>query len=170
MYKWRVTKYNPENRNTDGTYKIDEWTSFHDIGKAFNNELLDYSNYKRVEDAYIKVIELILSYNGISSLTITDLDKYNSSLELNDFNTPDIVNLFGEINNNKQLGLDKIMILARLILREELWCKLQNDKGNYIHFGYDYYMYIGSNTNNQEIYDEVRKIGLFIEEIESPYV
>jgi hypothetical protein len=32
MYSWRITKYNPLNRDQDGRYKDEkEWTSFSDV-------------------------------------------------------------------------------------------------------------------------------------------
>lgn len=30
----RITKYNPDNRDENGSYKLDEWTSISDIGKT----------------------------------------------------------------------------------------------------------------------------------------
>jgi hypothetical protein len=33
--------------------------------------------------------------------------------------------------------------ILKLILREKLWCKLVSEGKLFIHFGYDFYMYIG---------------------------
>ena len=35
MY-YRITKYNPEFRDEEGRYILDEWTSVTDIGKEFH--------------------------------------------------------------------------------------------------------------------------------------
>ena len=39
----------------------------------------------------------------------------------------------------------------------------------FVHFGYDYYMYIGSNKRFKGIINTIANTGLFIEEFESPY-
>jgi len=38
--KYRITKYNPMNRDANGAYLLNEWTSFSDIGKTFDGKTL----------------------------------------------------------------------------------------------------------------------------------
>jgi hypothetical protein len=47
-----------------------------------------------------------------------------------------------DFNNDSVLPLDRIGEIIRRILREEFWCRLEGSKG-FVHFGWDYYMYIG---------------------------
>jgi hypothetical protein len=60
--------------------------------------------------------------------------------------------------------------VCRLVLREILWCKLESENGFYIHFGYDYYMYIGGPAPSENSIAYGRQQGLFVEEMESPYL
>ena len=60
--------------------------------------------------------------------------------------------------------LDKVV---RMTLREVIWCKMIGDNGVYLHFGYDYYMYIGSNIEAASLGAPPQ--GMFYEEMESPY-
>ncbi len=39
----------------------------------------------------------------------------------------------------------------------------------YVHFGYDYYMYIGVNEKCLDAINSIQASGLFVEECESPY-
>ncbi len=62
-----------------------------------------------------------------------------------------------------------ILIHSRLILREDMWCKFESDNVS-IHFGYDYYMYIGSNASCDSVIEQIRLNGLFVEPYRSPYL
>lgn len=53
MKTYRITKYNPKNREKDGVYSKDEWTSISDIGKSFGDYKLTASDYLKVEDQYL---------------------------------------------------------------------------------------------------------------------
>lgn len=41
MRSWRITKYDPSNRDVNGSYTlVDEWTEVSDIGCAFEGKVL----------------------------------------------------------------------------------------------------------------------------------
>ena len=40
----------------------------------------------------------------------------------------------------------------------------------YVHFGYDYYMYIGSEKPLEKEIDSINRSGLFVENMVSPYI
>ncbi len=48
-----VSKYDESRRNG----LIADWTSFEDVGKSFNDEVLTAAEYRRVEDLYISAVE-----------------------------------------------------------------------------------------------------------------
>jgi hypothetical protein len=48
-----------------------------------------------------------------------------------------------EVALDKQLSHEGLDRLIRLNLREACWTRLKGARNSYIHFGYDYYMYIG---------------------------
>ena len=54
------------------------------------------------------------------------------------------------------------------VLREELWCRLEGDRG-FVHFGFDYYMYVGVASACPEAQRLAAQLGLFVEEMRSPY-
>jgi hypothetical protein len=166
MDKWRatadrITKYNPENREENGSYKSDEWTSISDIGKDFNGIKFEYPDYISTEDKYISAILEFCNYFDIHDFEIRNLelrepktwDKY--SLDLRES--------FEELKGKKTILKKELGNIARLILREYLWCDLENnDKG--IHFGYDYYMYFNTGTKiPQELKNKIEIIGLYVD-------
>jgi hypothetical protein len=53
-------------------------------------------------------------------------------------------------------------------LREEFCCRLQNAAG-FVHFGWDYYMYIGVPHPCPTAEALALNLGLFVEELDSPY-
>ena len=55
----------------------------------------------------------------------------------------------------------------RLALREAIWCRLEGVDGFYVHFGYDYYMYVGSERADEAPRD--LPSGIFAEQMGSPY-
>ena len=70
MKQYRVTKYNPEYRNTDGTYSREEWTSYSDVGEIVSKE-----EYEKVENSYIESALNFLEEQNISKITITYLEN-----------------------------------------------------------------------------------------------
>ena len=63
-------------------------------------------------------------------------------------------------------NIDKII---RDCLRNVCWCKLESDDV-YVHFGYDYYVYISTHTDTDTLIGICDKYNLFVEKIlTSPY-
>jgi hypothetical protein len=50
--------------------------------------------------------------------------------------------------------------VIRLILREVLWCKLIKADRFYVHFGWDYYMYIGSTSPSSVAINHAEQKGI----------
>ena len=148
MREFRLSKYNPENRNEYGEYLVDEWTEYSDVGKLVSAE-----DYAITENAYIHSLKSLLEENEIESLQVNELeDSSNQS----------------SITNGQVIALENIDDIFRSVLRANYWCKLESREA-YVHFGYDYYSYIGVSTASQEVLKEVSKNGLYIEHFKSPY-
>lgn len=64
--------------------------------------------------------------------------------------------------------MDSLAPVLRGILREKYWAKLET-KNAFIHFGWDYYMYIGVPGAPKQASAYAATNGLFVEEFESPY-
>lgn len=168
MYNYRITKYNPIYRPIEGGYTNDEWTEVCDIGNFFNGMQFTASEYYKMEDKYWQTIEYLLNLCNIKKLKVIDL--YNRR-GLHDFFTEDkyffASRLQDTMQDKKNIGLPEIEMVLRLCLRHDIWCNLEKDGGTYIHFGYDYYMFFGTNVDH--VIDPAKiPDGIFIENFKSP--
>jgi hypothetical protein len=153
--EFRVTKYDPAFRNSGGAYSRDDWTSIDDIGRPFSGVILTEAEYRRAEDAYVAAAVAFMREAGVPSLAVAGLENHaDAPLPFSD----------GVI-----LGLDDAAAVVRLVLREELWCRLEGP-GAFIHLGYDFYMYIGIPRACPEVEQLARRLGLFVEPFQSPHV
>lgn len=173
MISWRITKYNPKYRNEKDEYQKNEWTSCHDIGKLYDGKEFKVNDYMTVENAYIDTVLSFVKGVNIPTLTVKYLEKYNNSITFDEnplVYTVEMIELFKNIYEGNVLEIREIEYLCRLVLREQLWCKLESDNKMFVHFGYDYYMYIGCLSKPEGIINSIEKKGLFIEKFESPYL
>ena len=152
MKQYRVTKYNPEYRNTDGTYNRSEWTSYGDVGDIVSKE-----EYEKVENAYIESALSFLEEQNISKITISYLENQQK------YNEPGVV-----LKTGAELNTSQIKAVLKSILREKYWAKLENDN-SFIHIGWDYYMYIGVPNEPQQAKKYAESKGLYVESFNSPY-
>lgn len=153
MNEYRVTKYNPEFRNQYDHYTKDEWTMFKQIGDTFSRIVLTVDEYQRVENAYVQVALSFFRESGLTSLKVAGLENYQKRTL--DFSNDDV------------LPLDRIGVVIRSILREEYWCRLE-ENGAFLHFGWDYYMYIGVPHPCARAEALATELGLYVEECASP--
>jgi hypothetical protein len=169
-YSWRITKYNPIYRNERGHYLKDDWTSIADIGRFYDGLEFTADSYRSVENAYVAATLEFLAEAGYNSLKITYLET-----ALLQENRIDFQQLQDIALDPRQVSLGMVFAgqdladLCRLVLREILWCKLAWDDRFYLHFGYDYYMYLGSPCASERSIAYGHQQNLFIEEMVSPY-
>ena len=149
--EYRITKYNPANR-INGAYMTDEWTSISDIGKVFDGTILSQDTYLKTEKAYIDCCIELIEKAKISKLSIKKAEYYTDNMR------------FPSSISNAQ----EIRQVITACLREQCWLKLVA-KDFFIHFGYDYYMYVGSVLSEETVAVTATKYGLFCEEHPSPY-
>ncbi len=168
MYHWRITKYNPQLRTSQGNFLANEWTSYSDIGKFYNNKQFTQKDYLDTENAYVNAVINFMDCLKISSLKIVALEEFNEELisENNHFQETSLIN---NIHIGSCLNEQQVSDVYRLILREYIWAKLSYNTKMYVHFGYDYYMYIGSSLPCSEAIKDIIKEGLFVEKFKSPY-
>lgn len=151
MIEYKITKYDPQNR-MDGKYTVHEWTSISDIGKSFDDGVLTYDQYVQAEQRYIDCCMDLLQKADISCLLVCSPEYYDDGVQL-----PDILSTERAIRS-----------AIRDCLREKCWAKLENE-GFFIHFGYDYNMYVGTDFSVSDVKAISRKYNLFSEVIKSPY-
>lgn len=171
-FTWRITKYNPKYRNERGVYLRDEWTSISEIDSITNdNGMLKTHDYISTENKYVKAILDIMSCLDIQKLSIFGLEKWENTLDTTNFSSlynENMKSLYGQVTNGLWLEKDQISDLSRLILREKIWCKLKFDSKMYVHFGHDFYMFIGSEMMCEDTINNIEKSGLYVEDFISP--
>src|ERR1700722_7430336 len=72
-YHYRVTKYNPQNRDRQGRYLVDEWISYSDIGKY--PDIMAFDQYLEIETKYVEAVIQFMKCNNTNSLEITYMEK-----------------------------------------------------------------------------------------------
>ena len=165
---WRITKYNPISRNENGAYLKDEWISFSDIGLSFEDEVLTFDEYRKVENAYVSTALKFFSESGLHSLKINSLEMNKPYVRKS--NLKDISYNPKLIENGLLIADEELESVCRLILRDVIWCRLESESRFYIHFGYDYYMYIGSSNSSNDAIAFGESQNLYIEDMISPYI
>ncbi|OXM17137.1 hypothetical protein [Paenibacillus herberti] len=79
--------------------------------------------------------------------------------------------LLERLKEGEDVDAPEIPDLSKLILREQVWAKLDHPS-MFVHFGYDYYMYIGLKGENSDYVafeQKINYLGLFAERVKSPY-
>lgn len=143
-YSYRITKYAPLGNELSSS----EWTSFFDIGKSVSEEA-----YLLTETDYVETVIAICRCLGASLLII-------SNLELNSEGEP--------YTEGQKIEVNQLAPVVKAILREKIWCKLKSASCEF-HFGYDYYMYLISETDAEPCFPK-EKSKLYFEAFRSPYL
>ncbi|MGH2319799.1 hypothetical protein ACRC6Q_18955 [Planococcus sp. SE5232] len=158
MKSYRVTKYNPQYRNEKGVYVKEEWISIFNIGKMYEGKIFTYEEYLETEDKYIAAIKIVMKDVNLESMQIKDLELSSHRSELT-------------IKEGEHVSFSDIDVVARMVLRGELWCILRANDLFEVHFGYDYYMYFVGEALTPEVINKISHIkGLYVEEMISPYL
>lgn len=166
MKHYRITKYNPKYRNKAGHYIRDEWISFSDIGQVFNGEVFSLDEYLDIEEKYCTAVNLFMECCEADNLILTSVEYFNEKLsKLYPVSTKSI---HKKVKNGNSYSRSEINDICKLILRENIWGKLSSSN-MYVHFGYDYYMYIGVEADCIKTLMKIEEDGLFVEEVMSPY-
>ena len=154
--QYRVTKYAPSLRDATGAYAGEDWSSRSHIGRVFDDRMLSEAEYLKIENSYLSAMESFLDEAGIESLELKGLEHYGAA--------------GGGTLRGGNLSIAQSLEFARLALREEAWGKLVVPGRAYVHFGYDYYMYIGVPLTCDRSIAIAHDLGLFVERFRSPYL
>lgn len=167
MQSYRVTKYDPKERNGHGVYVVEDWISSSNIGDSINGQILTLDNYLQSENNYVRCIKQLLSLSEISDLKVASLEDYREGDGAEYYATFGDTSYGLKFKEGQVVSGEFISNIIRLALREELWCKLECSNG-FIHFGHDFYCYVGISTAID--IETVQIPGIFIEKFESPYL
>lgn len=168
-YQWRVTKYNPDFRDENGYYTPEEWTCPSEIGKIILGKKFTLEEYLQVENAYVDTVINFIEGSGINSLRILQLSNWNISEE--DKKSPLYETEFYELKlkEDMMVSINEIRLICKMVLRNFLDCQLYLKDNFFVHFSWDYYMYIGSYVDCLSSMEHAKNNGLFAERIQSPY-
>lgn len=156
--QYRVTKYDPSFRDANGAFLKEDWTSYSDIGRIFSGTPLSESEYLAVENAYLLSVEDFLREAGVEMLQLRGLEN-NARHALLQFIQPLAL-----------LSVPQCVDFSRIALREISWGKLVAPGRAYVHFGYDYHMYLGLPKMCPKAIAAAHTRGLFVEQFRSPYL
>lgn len=147
MNCWRITK------------DTDEWTCFSEVGTK-----LEYEEYIITEEKYLEAIKTFWDETGVNQIYITALEQWSDGVE-----SQNARKSLSNIWIGKAIKIDELLQLAQHTLRNVCWCKVEIKNRFFVHFGYDYYMYIGTDRDCQKAIAKTQQSGLNVEECLSPY-
>ncbi|WP_330323749.1 S1 RNA-binding domain-containing protein [Streptomyces pseudovenezuelae] len=161
-YVYRVTKYDPADRDEDGHYIGPEDT---------------FSDHDQVEAAYLQAVEAFAVSTGIDHLTVRE-PQVPSPVHFGVEEPLEGSGLDGlfptgpsGFHDGAEMPLDISLELVRIMLRDGgAWCRLEAGDAFRVHVGWDQYLYIGSSQPCEDALARTRALGLFPERVDaSPY-
>lgn len=152
MHQYRVTKYDPQLR-VNGAYTRHEWTSIADVGNEFSGSIFTMSDYERAEQRHIAFLCALAAREDAFPLTLEALEDHREH---------------SPWQEGQQITPHDLPAIVRDVLREECWCRL-TAPGFFIHFGYEYYMYVGCTHTPEAIAALAAEHALYAEPMTSPY-
>ena len=150
MPEFRITKYDPVMRDSSGAYLPHDWTSISDVGRSTT-----LAEYMRVEESYLDVALAFLREADIGGLSI--------HWHPNEIRPPT------SNRNGDRLRPPELRAAMQRVLREEMWARFEHESGAFVHFGGDYYMFLGVTADCPKSLTLAAAKGLFVEPFVSPY-
>lgn len=159
-----ISKYNPVFRDEKGVYTKEEWVSFFQIGKKFDDGILSFAEYEAIEKKYINAALLFFEFHSCHDVVIRRLEKK----EIWDYDYSDkheLIALYNKLTENYICSRENLPLLLMLIFRELVWAELHcfDCKDIVLRFGYDFYMYFNSNIIMDKLFSRIIDLGLFVE-------
>lgn len=142
--EFRVTKYDPSNRDARGIYLNDDWTSYADVELG----RVSVDDYERVEGSYISAAMMLMNDSGVAQLSLRDIK--------------------GNSHAPADIAIDDLPAVMKPILRDQYWARLHSREA-FLHIGWDYYMYLGLSSVREDTLQKIEAQGLFVEPFRSPY-
>ncbi|WP_406356113.1 S1 RNA-binding domain-containing protein [Streptomyces sp. NBC_01635] len=162
-YVYRVTKYDPADRDEHGHYTGAEET---------------VSDHGQVEGAYLQAIEAFASDTGIEHLAVREphlpvpFVSFGLEPPMDGFGLDGLFPTGPDgFHDGAEVSVGTAMDLVRVMLRDGgAWCRLEVEDAFAVHVGWDQYMYIGSSRPCETAVARTRALGLFPERTDaSPY-
>ncbi len=116
-YCWRITKYDPKKRNSQGWFLEDTWTSYSDIGESYQGKKITYDEYSQVENLYINAIVEFMKCLDISHLQVKYLENHGSINEDPSIEKTEVI-FVNAMKENDLLSLEQVRMVSRLIYED----------------------------------------------------
>ena len=126
---------------------------------------LVWRNIKNKRKSTFNAITTFMAEMGLNRVYVMALEQWSDEVRNQNANE-----FLSKIWIGKAVTIQEVRELAKLTLRNAIWCKLGYKKQFFVHFGYDYYMYIGASEECAKAKEIVKETGLFIEDFKSPYL
>ncbi|MFF3128045.1 RNA-binding protein [Streptomyces sp. NPDC057908] len=161
-YVYRVTKYDPADRDEHGYYTGSEDT---------------VSDHGEVEASYLQAVAAFAGDTGVDHLAVCEPQIPSFA----HFGVEPPVDGFGldglfpagptGFHDGAEVPLEIGLHLVRAMLRDNgAWCRLEAEGAFAVHVGWDQYLYISSSRPCEEALAHTRELGLFPERLDaSPY-
>jgi hypothetical protein len=155
-YQYRLTKYDPAQRDDRGAFQGDDWTGISDIGETFSGARLDLATYLDVEARHLSLLAAFIEESEVSELVAEGVENASKQFR---------------VVEGDRLSSIAAIEAVRQMLREEGWCRLVDRDRFFIHVGWDYYIYVGSDRACIRSVEMAERLGLFVDrEFKSPYL
>jgi len=157
-HHYRITKYDPALRDERGAFTGDDWTMFSEIGETFGGTRLTLSTYLDIEARHLVALASFLEESGTSSVTAEAVENHANSFR---------------VGEGDRLSPAEAIEAVRQMLRDEpnCWCRLVDRDRFYLHIGWDYYFYVGTDKPCERSVALAREKRLFVDEdFVSPYL
>jgi hypothetical protein len=105
--------------------------------------------------------------SGVEQLVFDEIDTPADTAQLQGQVDVDLA-LLPELAVGVNVSMQRLPTVIRLALRDVLWCKLTGESASYLHFGYDFYIYVGSSLPGSWRWDFPP--GIYAEPFRSPYL
>lgn len=126
------------------------------IAQEFDGERLTLSTYLEVEARHLVVLASFMEESDTSTVTAQHVE--------NPFDT-------FRVSEGAELAPVEAIEAVRQLLREEGWCRLVDGDRFYIHVGYDYYVFVGTDRPCDRSVALAEEKGLFVDrDFRSPYL
>ncbi len=153
MHYYRLTKYNPKFRDAKGHYKKDEWTYYEQIGQAFGDSTFTRTEYLATEKRYIECICEFLKASDISKMRSARVENRSTT----SFNGV-------PIRKGKNYTVSELRKIIPGVLRGRFWLQFRTEEGYFLHFDWDYYVYLALPLPKKQLVPVANKFKLFLEE------
>ncbi len=155
VHHYRVSKYDPALRDDSGAYTGDDWIMFSQIGETFGGVRLTLSTCLDVEARHLVALASFFEETGTSRVTAVGVEDPDKEFR---------------VTEGSKLTPVEAIEATRQMLRDEGWCRLVDGDRFYIHVGWDYYLYVGTDMPAERSVALAREIGLFVDDdFPSPY-